>query len=175
MALSTDVQAPELSLLSVPLRRNVREKKRQATQADTFDISNSLQSTRLMKLRTFIEETLTEIASGIANANERLQTTGAVANPSNIYVQCDKDSKIFAVWDQNALEMHPTVELIEFDVAIISDQSAETGANVGVSISIAKFGAGGKSMDRASETSRVKFRVPFVYPRPSSARKRLRC
>lgn len=124
-----------------------------------------------MKLRTFIEETLAEIASGIANANERLQGTGAVANPSNIYVQVDKDSNIFGVWDQNAREMHPIVELVEFDVAISAEQGTETNANAGVSISIAKFGAGGKSMDRASETSRVRFKVPFVYPRPSSARK----
>ena len=124
-----------------------------------------------MKLRTFIEETLAEIASGISNANERLQETGAVANPSNIYVDRNKDSKIFGVWDQNALSMHPIVELIEFDVAISLEQETGTSANAGVSISIAKLGAGGKSMNKESETSRVRFRVPFVYPRPSSERK----
>ena len=125
-----------------------------------------------MKLSKFIEETLAEIATGIANANQRLLSTGAIANPPNVYIQTDKDSKIFAVWDKNALEMHPIVELIEFDVAINAEQGSETNANAGISISIAKLGAGGKSQEKTSESSRVKFRVPFVYPRPNAERLR---
>lgn len=118
-----------------------------------------------MKLSAFIEETLSEIAIGIASANRRLKSTGAIVNPPNMYIQNEGNSKIFAVWDKKALEMHPVVELIEFDVAISAGQDTETNANAGVSISIAKLGAGGKTRNKSDESSRVKFRIPFVYPR----------
>ena len=118
-----------------------------------------------MKLSKFIEETLSEIAAGIDGANQRLKSTGAVVNPPNMYVQSEGNSKIFAVWDKKALEMHPIVELIEFDVAISAGQDTETNANAGVSISVVKLGAGGKSLNKSDESSRVKFHIPFVYPR----------
>ena len=118
-----------------------------------------------MKLSDFINETLVEIAEGINRANRSLEGTGAMANPPNVYVQPEGGSKIFGVWDKRALEMHPIVELIEFDVALSVKEDRETNAKAGVSLSVLQLGTGGKSSDIRGSESRVKFRVPFIFPR----------
>lgn len=117
-----------------------------------------------MKLSEFIQETLVEIANGITSANESLIETGAVANPPNIAVRPRGDSKIFGVWNRNSPEMHPIVELIEFDVSIAVEENREKNAKGSLSISIVELGAGGKSLAKTGSESRVKFRVPLIYP-----------
>ncbi|EGQ9599485.1 MULTISPECIES: trypco2 family protein [Vibrio] len=117
-----------------------------------------------MKLSEFISSTLSEIVNGIEDANQQLIDKGVKVNPPNIYLEDNPNKSIYGVWNKNSLPMHPVVEVVEFDVTLTAEETSNSGGKAGVSIGVAKVSADGASSDRSSHVSRVKFKVPVIYP-----------
>ncbi len=117
-----------------------------------------------MELKSFIAAALVQIAEGIDAANEKLNCSEATVNPRNITVP-EGWEKVYGVWNKNALEMHPIVELIEFDVAIQIKEDSEASGKAGLSVAQIGFGAKGSISESRGTESRIKFKIPMVYPR----------
>jgi|ERR1051326_3394173 hypothetical protein len=140
-----------------------------------------------MDLKTFIEQSLVEIIQGIHEAQGKVKGYSALINPQ-IQSQLTKDGYLegnFPRPNREVLERLNLLEtatggvadMVEFDLAItVAKDRSETaaqdgGGKVGLSISVlsAEVGASSKttSGENYSDTrvSRVKFRIPVMFPR----------
>jgi hypothetical protein len=107
-----------------------------------------------MELKEFIQKSLTEIIDGVIEAQIYAKEKGAKINPSNIVPGTAKylDGDGFIGQD------------IEFDVAVIVNESTEGKISAG--INVWGIGAGGqKSKEQENSTnSRLKFSIPLFLP-----------
>jgi hypothetical protein len=120
-----------------------------------------------MELKDFIKSSLCQIAEAILDANEELNGTDAVVNPTRMQTHTNNSQaygRTVKDGDDTYLSKTRIVEKVEFDVSVTTD--AETQANGGVKISIASVSlkAGGQSNDKAGSESRIKFSIPMVFP-----------
>ncbi|MCX9450509.1 trypco2 family protein [Vibrio cholerae] len=117
-----------------------------------------------MKLSEFISSTLSEIVDSIELANEQLSDKGIRVNPPNIYLEDSPNKQVYGVWNKDSFQMHPLVEIVEFDVTLTAEETSNSGGKAGISIGVAQVSANGLSSDKSSHVSKVKFKVPIIYP-----------
>lgn len=105
-----------------------------------------------MKLSKFVEETLTQIVDGVADAIEKAEERGAMVNP--------QPTSISGV----STHRGQPIRTVSFDVAL--SISEESGGQAGVGVFAGAFGLGGRSEASRSESSlsRVQFEVPVALP-----------
>lgn len=115
-----------------------------------------------MELKDFVEQSLVQISRGIEGASKALENTNAHINPKNVYVNSDNRQN-YGRLIQNK-EYYPVVELVEFDVAVHVSEGTETNGKIGISVGSIGLGAGGKSQEANRSESRIKFKVPVVFP-----------
>jgi hypothetical protein len=111
-----------------------------------------------MDLKQFVNETLTQIAQGVSEAQTSVRSVGGFVNPALRGV-VNRESYFGSV------ETGQHVFLVEFDVAVTVAKGK--GTNAGAKLEVASFlslGAGGKSNEETQSTSRVKFKVPIALP-----------
>ena len=95
-----------------------------------------------MNLEEFIEETLRQIAKGVAAASDSLdEVEGAKVNPK---------------YQRDLVE----IKQIDFDVAVTTVE----GTTAGAGISVWGIGAKGDMKNESSIVSRIKFKVPLQLP-----------
>lgn len=116
-----------------------------------------------MDLKDFVKESLVQISSAIIEANEALEGTNAVVNPFNIVTLSGSERAYGRVNDAYS-EKEPVVEVVEFDVAVTTESGTQTGGGIRISVASIGLGAEGKSTGAHSNESRIKFKVPMVYP-----------
>ena len=115
-----------------------------------------------MELKDFIRESFVQIAKGIEEANEELKDTSAIINPDNVYVNGD-DRKNYGrlSTDKN---FNRIVEAVEFDVAVSAGDASEAGGKFGIKVGAIEIGANGKEQETNKAESRIKFKIPMVFP-----------
>ena len=118
-----------------------------------------------MDLKDFVNNSLTQIALGIIDANEALSGTDAIINPTEIVVHSDS-SQAYGRTRRPERSEGPTrvVERIEFDVAVTVQEGESSNAGIKVSVMSIGLGAGGESSSTTGSQSRIKFTVPMVFP-----------
>ncbi len=115
-----------------------------------------------MDLKDFVQQSLVQISQGIEAASKELETSNAHINPKNIHVNADtRQNYGRLVKGQN---YHPVVELVEFDVAVHASEGSETSGKIGISVGSIGIGGGGKSQETSKSESRIKFKIPVVFP-----------
>lgn len=111
-----------------------------------------------MELKQFVAESLVQIFEGVQIAQDKLGDLGQICPVVR------KDS----IRDANTIPALTSdgqpVEYFDFDVAVKIDDSNEVGAKVGISIASFNFGGSGKSVSSEGVVSKIKFRIPVVFP-----------
>lgn len=101
-----------------------------------------------MDIQEFVKSTLVQIAQGVREAQQEVRDAGGIANPSTgggIY--------------------NREVSHIDFDLAVVVQRSTEAGGGAKLEIpTVFSIGGSGKGSDSSQQTSRIAFKVPFVYP-----------
>ena|ERR1035437_6269207 len=107
-----------------------------------------------MELKAFIQKSIIEIIDGVTDAQIYAKEKGARINPANILSGNTK------VWDSDGA----VGQNIEFDVAVIVNESTEGKVNAG--ITVWGIGAGGQHTNglENSTTSRIKFSINLFLP-----------
>lgn len=113
-----------------------------------------------MELRKFVEEVLVQVAAGVVDANGRLGPLGAVANPTKYRTHRKSTGSVL---DYERLP-YPTVEQIEFDVAVTVSQQSGTQGKLAVMAGVIGAGTSGASNESHRTESRVRFSIPLVLP-----------
>ena len=122
-----------------------------------------------MDLKDFVRESLVQIATGIAEANTALAGTTATVNPCNVQAY-STEAKAYGRLNDAFNEKDSLVELVEFDVAVTTESGTQTGGGLKISVASIGVGAEGKSTGSQSRESRIKFRIPMVYPSTKAVR-----
>jgi hypothetical protein len=120
-----------------------------------------------LDLKDFIRESLVQIANGISEANIQLVGTSAVVNPSNVQAY-SAEAKAYGRINEAFSAKEALVELVEFDVAVTTESGTQTGGGIKISVASIGVGAEGKSTGSQSRESRIKFKIPMIYPSPTS-------
>ncbi len=111
-----------------------------------------------MDLKQFVSETLVQISSGIEDAQRNLRESGSEAIINTNMTTADGGQIV-----TGGKRCH--VEFVEFDVAILANESSESKGGIGLTVaSLLKLEAGGKSAESSGRESRIKFKVPMTYP-----------
>jgi hypothetical protein len=106
-----------------------------------------------MELKEFIQKSLTEIIDGVVESQSYAKEKGAKINPANCR---NNEAKI---WDDNGWGQN-----IEFDVAVIVNESQEGKINAGINVCGTGIG-GQKSKEQENTTSsRIKFSILVFLP-----------
>jgi hypothetical protein len=111
-----------------------------------------------MDLKDFVSETLVQIADGIEQAQKQLaeKKSQAIINTNTT---SDGSGRLVTGG------VRKPVEIVEFDVAILANEGTETKAGFGLAVvSLLNIEAGGKSNKSNGSESRIKFKVPMVFP-----------
>ncbi len=115
-----------------------------------------------MDLKDFIKETFVQLSKGIEEANEELRDSSALVNPKNVYVNSE-DRQNYGRLNDNK-EFNRVVEVVEFDVAVSASDEAEAGGKFGIKVGVIELGANGKQAETNKAESRIKFKIPMVFP-----------
>jgi len=120
-----------------------------------------------MELKDFVQESLVQIVRGIESASKSLEDTNAHINPKNIYVNSDSRQNYGRL--NTARECNPVVELVEFDVAVHASENTESKDKIAISVGSIGIGEGGRLQGSNSSESRIKFKIPVVFPTSNKA------
>jgi len=115
-----------------------------------------------MELKEFVQQSLVQIARGIEEASKELKETNAHINPKNVYVNADTRQNYGRL--VKGKDYNPVVELVEFDVAVHASEGTEKSGEIGISVGSIGIGGGGKTQETSKSESRLKFRIPVVFP-----------
>ena len=115
-----------------------------------------------MKLQDFVSETLTQIVNGVRDAQENAAKVGGQVNPDGYQVPFKHLQG--QRWNK---ENGDTIDEVHFDVAITTEEGAETKGGIGVFVGAIGLGSQGASAESNSSVSKVQFSVPVAYPKQS--------
>lgn len=110
-----------------------------------------------MDLKEFICESIVQICQGLSEAQEQTKDLHAVVN---VPVETGSSDNLVI----SAREYRRTPQLIDFDVCVAVEKSGTT--DIKGKLSIFSFNMSGKTSKEKSdtETSRIKFSVPMLFP-----------
>jgi len=103
-----------------------------------------------MELKDFVKETLTQIMSGIIEA----QNSDIIKESKSAIVPSGQFSKDIDVRNKE----------ISFDVAVTTDKSTGTKGGIGIFVGPVGIGSQGQTDKSNTNVSRIKFTVPVYYP-----------
>ena len=116
-----------------------------------------------MDLQNFITQTLVQIAKGVEGASAELKDSSAIVNPRNVSGTHNANSNVYGYLDENK-KFYRAVQQIEFDVAVVASKGTETKGGIGIMVGSIGLGSHGKSDAENSSHSRIKFKIPMVFP-----------
>jgi len=111
-----------------------------------------------MNLRDFISETLTQIAEGVKDTQNKFANHGARVNP-HLTTSANLASKHGLISARGSV-----AQLIQFDVALTTIEGTGSKGGIGVFAGAVSLGSSGQSKTENSSISRVQFVVPLVLP-----------
>ena len=104
----------------------------------------------MVELKDFISETLSQIVSGVRNAQDMLTEN----EPNAAVAPTGQGTK-----DETLLN-----QMVEFDIAVAAESGKKTSGGIGIIVGAINLGSTGKSSSEQSSTNRVKFSVPIHLP-----------
>lgn len=110
-----------------------------------------------MELKTFIKQTLLDIAGAIKEVNEDA-STNMVVNPTKLIGT--RGTQVDVLTTSGA----PLLQSIKFDVAVTVGSSAQEGESSRIDIASAKVNTSGESLNTQEQISRIQFEVPVALP-----------
>ena len=122
-----------------------------------------------MNLKDFIRETLTQIAEGMKEADDAVAKTGGAINPADVAINKSGQGPYAYYADDQRGERRRVVETVEFDIAVTVVDGTETKGGIGVGIGVIGVGSAGKTDKSNTSESRIRFRVPMLFPNSSKA------
>jgi hypothetical protein len=111
-----------------------------------------------LELNEFVAQTLSQIASGVKEAQSSAKSVGAVINPHFNTTWSEAGQHGFLN------SSHGFASIVEFDVALTVTAGTGTKGGIGVFAGAVTLGSSGQSQNEHSTVSRVKFSVPVVLP-----------
>ncbi|MGN6729089.1 MAG: hypothetical protein ACTHJG_04565 [Rhodanobacteraceae bacterium] len=118
-----------------------------------------------MDLKTFIRESLVQIAQGIDGARADLNASTAIVNPANVVgANGTSDSRIYGYLTDRPESASTVVQKIDFDVAVMATSGTETKGGAGIMVGAIGIGGQGKRDASNSSQSRIQFSIPMVLP-----------
>lgn len=116
-----------------------------------------------MKLRDFVETSLTEIMHGIMAAQRNEEVGAQIAKGAIGGMKFPESSGVY-------YEARLLATTVKFDVAVTVDQNVGGKADASFDIGVARGGLGGGAETSESSTSRLQFAVPLILPRAEHTR-----
>jgi hypothetical protein len=110
-----------------------------------------------MELKTFIKQSLLEIAGAIKEVNEDT-TTNMIVNPTN--VSSSNGTKIVEVIKNSYVE----IQDIKFDIAVTISGNIKGEAGASINVAGLKIGGSGEATDEHEKVSRIQFSIPVALP-----------
>jgi hypothetical protein len=114
-----------------------------------------------MKLEDFISDSISQIVSGLKKAQNEIHPDASI-NPKGMSLMHKQLEG--RRYDQKTSSLE---EFIEFDIAVTQETGTETAGGVGVFLGAVSLGSKGESENKETSISRIKFRIPVVFPRGS--------
>lgn len=113
-----------------------------------------------MNLKEFISESLTQLIDGVIDAQKRTRGLGAEIVPPvfNLPKSMERMEDVYHAGRRFL------AHLVDFDVAVTVSETKEAGGTVGVVVAGIGLGGKGKSRANTDTTSRIRFKVPVMYP-----------
>lgn len=108
-------------------------------------------------LEDFVADTLIQIVAGIEKAQVATKSSRGVIVPHG--------GGISGIANMGTTYGGDTVDIVQFDVAVVSTDSKETKGGVGVFVAPIALGSQGKSEGKNQAISRIQFRIPISLPR----------
>ncbi len=109
-----------------------------------------------MELKTFIKQSLLDIAGAIKEVGEDT-STNMVVNPSDV---AGGRGKIVKVSEGKYIDL----QHIKFDVAVTIGNNARGDVGAGINIAGLKIGGAGEVSDEHETASRIQFEIPIALP-----------
>lgn len=109
---------------------------------------------KVIELKEFVEEAISQIVEGVKAAQNKVESSGAIVNPrkSNSKNAVEIEGKLYSV--QN----------IDFEVSL-ANMSGEGGkVGFGVTFGTWGFGSNAKSEGETKSATNIKFSVPIIFP-----------
>ena len=116
-----------------------------------------------MQLHEFITETLSQIAKGVGDANQKLQGTSAIVNPRDVNYNTNENIRAYG-WLTERKEKLRAVHLVEFDIAVTATDGKENKGGIGVALGSIGLGTARKEEHERVAQNRISFSIPMVYP-----------
>ena len=111
-----------------------------------------------MNLKEFVSESLSQIVSGVIDAQEILMETEAIIVP-----EMSRSINTASIGEAKNKPGQPVAE-VEFDILVTVSEKKESGMSLSVALgTINGSGKGGRNTDYG-ENSRIKFKIPIVMP-----------
>ena len=123
----------------------------------TLEITVGIEKNNIMELREFINETVTQIAQGVKDAQEATKGTGAMINPR--MKGTDQAGKYVSLTTGAIF-----VSEVEINVAISALEKEGNKFGIGVVTGLLSGGGAQSSGQENSTMSTVKFCVPIALP-----------
>lgn len=120
----------------------------------------------MMNLKTFVEETLCQLAEGVEAAQKRLAPLGVTVNP---YFKIDAHGRPMLNAAHQKAQVQPQLQAVDFDVAVTAAEKDASGGGFSIAVVMAKLGAGTHNESSSSTVSRIRFQVVIDLPHHTSA------
>ncbi len=114
-----------------------------------------------MELSEFVSGSLNGVIKGIKDAQLEAKKHGAIVSPK--VIRKNAEQILVAHRDANEPPNNP-VQLVEFDVAVTAEASAEATAGVGGILAVLTVAGKVEGTKAHSEVSRLRFTIPVVWP-----------
>ena len=115
---------------------------------------------RNMNLQEFVARSIDQISKGVADAANTTRGARALVNPRGFE---GAGEEYRGYYEDSEGVQHP-IEYIEFDVAVIAEESSGKTGNGDIKVFSIGVGGGIANNSTNRSESRIKFRVPIVFP-----------
>jgi len=123
-----------------------------------------------VELKEFIKESLIQIAEGIEAAQTEVRDCGGFVNPAHRTNSKESHQSHFG-----SLSNGQNIFLVDFNVAVNVAEDSGTNASAKIKVaSLLELGAGGKSNNSSSASSKIEFKVPLALPVDSISEENLK-
>lgn len=116
-----------------------------------------------MNLQEFIAQALIQIASGVREADDELQASGAIVNPRHVAGAGQDKLNVYGYIGGKTKYLR-AVHSVEFDVAVTAVEEKESKGGIGIMVGSIGLGSQGRSEESSTSVSRIKFKVPIALP-----------
>lgn len=110
-----------------------------------------------MELKDFVKESLTQIATGIMEAQEELKGSNCLINPAGFI---NKNGQVQHEYNDQLL----SIQNVKMSISVSVTKASETKVGLSVLSTIANFGLSDKDSKNDNITNRIEFSVPISLP-----------